>query len=710
MPQAGEIKTWLETKYGKPIIFDGICTIGRAETNNLIVSKTAVSRHHAIIHEREGDYWIVDLGGLNGTRVNGERVAQSSRLKSGDLIQIPLMDFVFRQETVPVEELAAAESDPPLLQEPSPEGKPKPEPSSPEVTIASTTTVPLPGPVKPTQQDELPFRLSSEPLDETDKSPRPRVDIGPVKADGSPELPSRPTRPAALKPLETFTVASAVQLPKQTDALLKVTTPLSLSPPIEKPAEVIQINAPDVIVPGPEKPKVPPPSLHQFASLKEAVSATKSVALLEKFKESAPISSPRAVPASQPINAPPPLPKAAPQPAETNASAGPRSDGSNLSPPHPKGPAPASVIDPLTASAKLDKTNDSPSIDPLQAMPVSSGPAVPKPAVKKSGTPTRKEVRPTSEVIPPTDSSTIDGPAPQSVLCPSAMHSMYIGLASIFLPFVGLLIAPIAIILGHSALNKINQSRGAVTGRQSAVLGLYFGYISLSLISAYSILIYLLFFAPGQSKGTAFPAGPPPLLVLTTPSLPATTETTINPVPASGLPAPAPSIANPTVAPHIAPDLQPSMPSPPVPPVPSPAPDVTTGSQPEAVPSPAPPVALPAKAPVPQTITHEGTGTSAPASPPALDNPTAKVDTALPPSAVHATAASSLPPAPARPPVVYDLVLLKRLKDGMLLQPMPEDTSSRLTRMMKVLIFVRTSLRALPMPGMPSRFMTSLRT
>ena len=64
MPQEGDTKTWLETPYGEPIPLQGICSIGRAESNNVIVSKGSVSRHHAVIHERDREYWILDLGGV----------------------------------------------------------------------------------------------------------------------------------------------------------------------------------------------------------------------------------------------------------------------------------------------------------------------------------------------------------------------------------------------------------------------------------------------------------------------------------------------------------------------------------------------------------------------------------------------------------------------------------------------------------------------
>ena len=109
---------WLQTKSGERLPVRGLCTFGRTPGSTIILSAPKASRRHAMIHEQEGEYWIVDLGSTNGIQVNGERVTHPVRLQNGDRIQMPGTSFIFRQaanpeaaETVPISRRA-----PPLTQ------------------------------------------------------------------------------------------------------------------------------------------------------------------------------------------------------------------------------------------------------------------------------------------------------------------------------------------------------------------------------------------------------------------------------------------------------------------------------------------------------------------------------------------------------------------------------------------------------------------
>jgi ABC transport system ATP-binding/permease protein len=62
--------------------------IGRAEDNDIVLSDLVVSRHHAELrHTGDGRYEIVDLGGHNGTFVNGVRIS-SMVLTEQDIVGI----------------------------------------------------------------------------------------------------------------------------------------------------------------------------------------------------------------------------------------------------------------------------------------------------------------------------------------------------------------------------------------------------------------------------------------------------------------------------------------------------------------------------------------------------------------------------------------------------------------------------------------------
>ena len=62
-------------------------TIGRRPESDLFLDDVTVSRDHAIIVKRGGDYYLDDCGSLNGTYVNRQRV-DSQKLADGDELQV----------------------------------------------------------------------------------------------------------------------------------------------------------------------------------------------------------------------------------------------------------------------------------------------------------------------------------------------------------------------------------------------------------------------------------------------------------------------------------------------------------------------------------------------------------------------------------------------------------------------------------------------
>ena len=89
---------WIECPGRSPMPIASELTIGRAIDNHLILPNENVSRHHALIHRRSGQqYSLVDLGGINGTRVNNQRLTRPRRLYDGDRIAIGDFLLTFRQ-------------------------------------------------------------------------------------------------------------------------------------------------------------------------------------------------------------------------------------------------------------------------------------------------------------------------------------------------------------------------------------------------------------------------------------------------------------------------------------------------------------------------------------------------------------------------------------------------------------------------------------
>ena len=62
-------------------------TIGRRPDSDIFLDDVTVSRDHALLVRRGGDYFLDDCGSLNGTYVNRQRI-ESHRLTDGDELQV----------------------------------------------------------------------------------------------------------------------------------------------------------------------------------------------------------------------------------------------------------------------------------------------------------------------------------------------------------------------------------------------------------------------------------------------------------------------------------------------------------------------------------------------------------------------------------------------------------------------------------------------
>ena len=75
-------------RVGESFALDGDrMTIGRRPDSDVFLDDVTVSRDHALLVKRSGDYYLDDLGSLNGTYVNRNRI-ESHRLEDGDELQV----------------------------------------------------------------------------------------------------------------------------------------------------------------------------------------------------------------------------------------------------------------------------------------------------------------------------------------------------------------------------------------------------------------------------------------------------------------------------------------------------------------------------------------------------------------------------------------------------------------------------------------------
>jgi DNA-binding NtrC family response regulator/pSer/pThr/pTyr-binding forkhead associated (FHA) protein len=78
-----------------PLPRHGELLIGRAPEADVRVEDAAVSRQHAVLRLDDGRAWVRDLGGQNGTEVDGVRVSGERALRSGAVITVCSTQLVF---------------------------------------------------------------------------------------------------------------------------------------------------------------------------------------------------------------------------------------------------------------------------------------------------------------------------------------------------------------------------------------------------------------------------------------------------------------------------------------------------------------------------------------------------------------------------------------------------------------------------------------
>ena len=63
-------------------------TIGRADSCQVVLGDTYSSQFHARVFNRDGNWWVEDMGSTNGTYLNRAKVTEPMPLGAGDEIRI----------------------------------------------------------------------------------------------------------------------------------------------------------------------------------------------------------------------------------------------------------------------------------------------------------------------------------------------------------------------------------------------------------------------------------------------------------------------------------------------------------------------------------------------------------------------------------------------------------------------------------------------
>lgn len=80
-------------------------TIGRAPENAIPIADASVSSKHARLYQKDGGFFLEDLGSRNGSYVNGERLSEPRQLADGDIVRFGkvLMTFNVASDMAPIE-------------------------------------------------------------------------------------------------------------------------------------------------------------------------------------------------------------------------------------------------------------------------------------------------------------------------------------------------------------------------------------------------------------------------------------------------------------------------------------------------------------------------------------------------------------------------------------------------------------------------------
>jgi adenylate cyclase len=96
MQNESQESAWLEAVNGEKAFVAQSCVLGRSKQCGIVIDDERASRRHAMVHRQaKAEFWLVDLGSANGTRLNGRRLSRPTRLQVGDRIEIAGRVFTF---------------------------------------------------------------------------------------------------------------------------------------------------------------------------------------------------------------------------------------------------------------------------------------------------------------------------------------------------------------------------------------------------------------------------------------------------------------------------------------------------------------------------------------------------------------------------------------------------------------------------------------
>lgn len=202
------------------INIDKSLSIGRSDSNDLVLAASQISRQHAKINRIGEQLYVQDLGSSNGTFINGERISKEAHaLQATD--ELAFADLVFLVVNAPVDALDDAsfldglqdiENFTPTTDiHTQTESTASVEPISPNAAANAAPVIDV-----VTTQDFLPSQLSNTHVEQSVPSTPTTVDVASVDNSPSPLLntPAHPpvvTETVPLQPVVPSVQVSPVQ-------------------------------------------------------------------------------------------------------------------------------------------------------------------------------------------------------------------------------------------------------------------------------------------------------------------------------------------------------------------------------------------------------------------------------------------------------------------------------------------------------------------
>ncbi|MFO1435627.1 MAG: FHA domain-containing protein [Gammaproteobacteria bacterium] len=87
----------------RPVVIGRIAGKDTRQFDYITVPINTVSRRHAVIEYRDGAYWVIDQGSVNGTRINDKRIKGKHKLQHGDRIGLHRCELQFETEAVSID-------------------------------------------------------------------------------------------------------------------------------------------------------------------------------------------------------------------------------------------------------------------------------------------------------------------------------------------------------------------------------------------------------------------------------------------------------------------------------------------------------------------------------------------------------------------------------------------------------------------------------